>query len=311
MNVSEPVAPSRLRATVVVCTHNRADRLEHCLESLARQTLPVPEFEIVVVDDGSTDATPALCERFTATLGNLRVFRQANAGLGQARERGWRAGSAPVVAFLDDDAEAPPDWLVKALARFEANASRIDAPAVLGGPTRGRWEVPRPAWLDDRLAAWLTVWAPHAAYRESSNEHLFVGANMFFLRSALEKAGGFDARLGRRGSSLLSHEESELWTRLAAAGGLAAYDPDVWVWHYVPAARCRRSWFIRRIYWEGVSIGLREQTPGDGPRRARALRLVLRALRPPRLKRPPLDWRLNLAYHLGRARVLWRAAPPV
>ncbi len=297
------------RVTVVVCTYNRADRLAPCLESLAGQTLAADRFEIVLVDDGSTDPTPEVCARFSARLPSLRVIRQANAGLGAARERGWRAGSAPVVAFLDDDAEAPPNWLETALARFDLNASRPDAPAVLGGPTRGRWEIPRPPWLDDRLAAWLTIWHPVADYRESSDEHLFVGANMFFLRTALEKAGGFDARLGRRGSSLLSHEESELWSRLAAAGFRAAHDPDVWVWHFVPASRCRRRWFLRRVHWEGVSIAMRERPAGDSAHRARALIVTFRALLPPQSPRAQLAWRMNLAFQLGRARVLLRKAP--
>jgi len=298
----------------VVCTHNRSTLLATCLESLALQTLPPREFEIIVVDDGSTDATPAVCARF-CRLPHLRVIRQPNAGLGAARERGWRAGTAPVVAFLDDDAEAPPAWLVLALARFDQNASGPFPPAALGGPTRARWEAPRPAWLDDSLAIWLTVWSPFSEYRESAEEHLFVGANMFFLRSALETVDGFNPALGRRGTSLLSHEESELWSRLQTAGFRAAYDPAIWIFHCVPADRLTPAWFRRRIYWEGISMARRVH----GTRRPlTAIRMLLTAL----VERPVLShlthparwgrsiaWQCHIAYQWGYARELLRGSP--
>jgi glycosyltransferase involved in cell wall biosynthesis len=304
-------ASSGLRATVVVCTHNRSTLLAPCLESLALQTLPPREFEIIVVDDGSTDATPAVCACFNH-LPHLRVIRQANAGLGAARERGWRAGSAPVVAFLDDDAQAPPDWLALALARFDRNAATPVPPAALGGPTRGKWEAPRPPWLDDSLAIWLTVWNPFAEYRESSDEHLFVGANMFFLRTALETVNGFNPTLGRRGASLLSHEESELWSRLQASGFRAAYDPAVWVFHYVPVDRLTKKWFRRRIYWEGISLARRAET-APNPGRAIAMvfgsffsRVVLSYFIHPAHWGRSIAWQCHLAYKFGYAAELVR-----
>ena len=313
------ISPSAPRVSVVVCTYNRADRLAPCLESLVAQNLPIGEFEIIVVDDGSTDNTTAVCARF-AHRPSFLFISQSNAGLGAARERGWRAASAPVIAFLDDDAEAPPEWLARALTRLARNADTPSPPAALGGPTRARWETPRPAWLDDSLAIWLTVWAPFSEYRESSVDHLFVGANMFFLRSALAKVGGFSVALGRRGANLLSHEESELWARLCAAGFRAAYDPEVWVYHYVPAARLRRTWFRRRIFWEGVSIARRSRPPGESPRPARALaavvgaffaRPVLAHLTHPSRWGRSLAWQLHIAYQLGCARELLRPSPEV
>jgi glycosyltransferase involved in cell wall biosynthesis len=311
MPTASATPPAPARATVVVCTHNRAPLLATCLHSLAAQTVPASDFEIVVVDDGSTDTTPDVCARF-AHLPNLRIIRQANAGLGAARERGWRAGTGRVVAFLDDDAEAPPGWLARILTHFETHAAPA---ACLGGPARGRWEAPRPPWLDDNLARWLTVWAPHDEPRESADEHLFVGANMSFLRSALDQVGGFDPALGRRGASLLSHEESELWERLRAAGHRAAYDPDLWVWHHVPASRARASWFRRRLFWEGRSLKRRALGPGARPRPWAALRVAVAAF----FSRPvlahfarPSRWgrsfaaQAHLSYKLGEARELFR-----
>lgn len=294
------------KVSVVVCTHNRADRLARCLTSLVHQSLPASDFEVVVVDDGSTDATAATCEPFRSP--QCTIIRQANQGLGAARERGWRCARAPLIAFLDDDAEAPPGWLEAILPRF---ANPQAAPAVLGGPTRALWGAPRPAWLDDSLAVWLTVWAPYENFRESAQEQLFVGANMTFQRSALDQVGGFSPELGRRGDALLSHEESELWSRMRAAGLRTAYDPAAWVHHFVPSARLERSWFRRRIFWEGVSVTRRSRGQREPARWLRAARLAGSSLvsepvrhhviHPSQWGRS-ITWQLHIAYSLGCAR---------
>lgn len=304
-------------ASVVVCTYNRADRLGGCIASLLAQTLPASVFEIVVVNDGSTDHTAQVCSTYAHTP-RVRVINQNNAGLGAARERGWRATTAPLVSFIDDDAEAPPDWLASITRRFDENRHRADAPAVLGGPARPAWEITRPAWLDDSLAAWLTAWEPFADYRESGETGLFVGANMTFRRESLEAIGGFSPSLGRRGDSLLSHEESELWERLRAAGHRSAYDPATWVRHHIPAARMKPTWFRRRIFWEGVSMTRRQRPPSDPARLARAAKIFLHSL----ISKPVRDdllhpgrWgrslrgQLHLAYCLGCAREWARPSP--
>src|SRR3954452_3482097 len=100
------------RVTVVAATHNRARRLEALLASLAEQTIGTEAFEVVIVDDASQDDTPAVLERALAGPLDLRVLRQAEGG-GQAaaRNAGWRAATAPVVAFTDDDCVCARDWL--------------------------------------------------------------------------------------------------------------------------------------------------------------------------------------------------------
>ncbi len=308
---SSPSASSAtVRATVVICTYNRADRLGACIESLKAQSVPPEAFEIIVVDDGSTDDTEAVCGRF-APLPNVKVIRQPNAGLGAARERGWQAGQGPVIAFLDDDAVAPPDWLHLILSRFDEYRARTDAPVALGGPTRPIWEIPRPVWLTAALAEWLTVWSPYTAYRESATEHLFVGANMAFCRTALAKVGGFSAALGRRGANLLSHEESDLWHRLQDHRFRSAHDPAIWVHHHIPASRMTPMWFRRRIFWEGVSMTRRRRPQKDSRHFLAAVRTFLSApvagpvrqhILKPSLWRQDIAWQLHIAYCWGCAR---------
>ena len=298
----------------VICTHNRCAWLPDALGSLAAQSLPAGRFEVIVVDDGSTDATPAVVAEFSSRL-PLRVITQPNRGLAAARNAGWRAARAPLVAYLDDDARAAPDWLERILAAF----AEAPAAAVVGGPVHPRWEVPRPAWLPDDLLLFLTIFDLGPREIRSTEKFVFAGASMAMPRRWLEATDGFDERLGRHGKSLLSHEESAWWENVLKRGGFGLYRPDVVADHLVPAARLTRAWFRRRLYWEGVSMRLREQ---DGAaRRAAPVRLArainyLRAqilrgsslrtvVRPWRWTRE-FSWQCHVCYQTGVAVTMLR-----
>src|SRR4051812_42959107 len=102
-----------LIVTVVAATHNRADRLERLLDALRGQTLGTDRFEVVIVDDGSRDETPSvLADALARADLKLTTFRQDPAGgPAKARNRGWRAAGAPLVAFTDDDCRPDATWL--------------------------------------------------------------------------------------------------------------------------------------------------------------------------------------------------------
>lgn len=301
--------------SAVICTHNRCALLRDALASLAAQGLPSDRFEVILVDDGSTDATPAVAAEFIGRL-PLRVLTQANQGLSAARNAGWRASLAPLIAYLDDDARAAPDWLERILAAF---ATTPDV-AVVGGPVRPRWEIPRPAWLPDELLLFLTIFDLGPREIRSTERFVFAGASMAMSRIWLEATGGFDQRLGRRGGSLLSHEESAWWELVRDRGGFGLYRPDIVVDHFVPAARLTRAWFRRRLYWEGVSMQIREsaavQRRGAIARFARAAN-YLRAqifrgsslrhvLKPWRWTRE-FSWQCHVCYQMGVAVTMLQA----
>jgi len=104
--------PARPELSVVVATHERAERLEDLLAALRRQTLAPSRFEVVVVDDASYDRTPAVlaAEGARGELDLKALRRSVNGGSGLAREDGWRAARAPHIAFTDDDCVPDPDW---------------------------------------------------------------------------------------------------------------------------------------------------------------------------------------------------------
>jgi glycosyltransferase involved in cell wall biosynthesis len=300
---------------VVVCTHNRARLLRRTLASLAAQTIPAVQREIFLVDDGSTDDTRAAAEEFARQVGGFTAIHQANAGLGAARNNGWRACRAPIVAFLDDDAIAPPNWLESICSIFSRGDARV---GILGGPIDPEWESPPPAWLTRDLMIWLTVFDLGPAPLTSNTDPLFGGANMAFRTAALREVGGFPVNLGRKGGSLLSHEEVAIWAAVSARGWINAYDPNLRVRHFTPTARMTIPWFRRRLYWEGISIARREPWPAEmgfllrlrrwmGLLVARILNdRFLKPLLRPWLLKSDVQWQTYVSYHWGYLREQFR-----
>lgn len=259
--------------SAVVCTRDRAPWLEAALASLAAQTLPCAAREVIVVDNGSTDDTPAVLERAARTDPSVRVLVEPRPGLSRARNAGWRAATGRWVAFLDDDAVAAPDWLERIASAF---AARTPRPGCVGGPITLVWPGARPAWLPSFMDDCFTALDLSPVPVELDGGRWLAGCNMAFARDDLEALGGFDERLGRAGESLLSMEDVALQRRLARAGRSPYYDPAIAVRHHVVPERLSQAWVERRVHWNGVSAARALRL--DGARLPRRLRLAARTL---------------------------------
>jgi glycosyltransferase involved in cell wall biosynthesis len=252
-----------ISASVVVCTRSRADRLTGCLAHLSDQ---VPagvggEVEVVIVDNGSTDRTADVAAAWcTQDPGRRRLVAEPVAGLSRARNRGIAVARGDVVLFLDDDAVAPRGWVAAHLAAYERDPLVV----AVGGPVVLRWPDGRPRWLAPRLDHWFSALDHGEEAGPFPPPHGPYGTNMSVRRGALDAAaraapggGPFDHRLGRRGRSLVSGEEGDLFERLWAAGGAIAYEPAALVLHAVTPDRLRRRWVLRRGWAQGRSNALR------------------------------------------------------
>jgi len=270
--------------SVVVATHDREPRLAQLLDGLRSQTLPRARFEVVVVDDGSVDGTPALlaAEAGCGDL-DLTVIRRARSGgWSAAREDGWRAARAPIVAFTDDDCIPDPEWLE---AGLEASATAGEA--IVQGATRPNaeeWDDTPP--LRRPFTHTIDVRAPDP-HRQT--------CNVFYPRSLLERAGGFDVEAFAR----IQGEDADLAWRLIEAGAATSWAPRASVRHainglgplgklrraagwdlkvYALHPGLRRAWFTRRFFWKGSHYLLARALAGALlPRRLGALRRPVRA----------------------------------
>jgi glycosyltransferase involved in cell wall biosynthesis len=240
-----------MEISVIVCTRNRAASLRTTLESLARQTMDRQRFEVLVVDNGSTDDTGTVLAR--TGLDNLRALTEPRVGLSRARNTGVAAATGDVVAFLDDDATAATDWL-EAIA-----ASLAHDPGAVTGRVLPIWEDPRPPWLSDTMLPYLSIVDWGAAGGRLRPGEWLCGTNMAIRRRTLVDVGGFPEQLGRIDGKLLSMEEVVVQRRLERRGVSVRYDPALVVHHRVPTARVSPEWLERRAFWQGVSSALCER----------------------------------------------------
>ncbi len=247
------------RISAIICTHNRADYLERALKSLAEQSLPPEQFEVLVVDNASTDRTAEVARTWMSRMPNLRYVREDRLGLSQARNTGAEASQAPYLAYLDDDARADHDWLRRLLDTFEADAT---TPACIGGRVWLDWETGVPRWLPSRYYSLYTFVDHGDKDRPLGEREYLVGANLAFRRDILLQLGGFDTKLGRKGSTLLSGEESAMVGALRERGLPVYYAGSAIVWHAVPPTRRRRRWLWARMFWDGASQPLIDSGTG-------------------------------------------------
>lgn len=233
---------------MVVCTRDRLDVLPECLASLERQAADPSLFEIVVVDNGSTDGTVEWLRGWAREdPARRRVAREPRAGLSRARNAGAELASGEVVLFVDDDAVAHDGWLEAHLRRYAADPE-IGA---VGGRIELSWPPERPSWLGAELEHWFSALDLGPEPVSFSPPRHPYGANMSVRRSDLLEAGGFAVELGRKGGSLVSGEEHELFTRLWARGRRIEYEPAAVVTHRVLPHRLRRRWVLRRGWAQG------------------------------------------------------------
>ena len=250
---------TRLRVSVVIPTRNRADDLLRCLDSLMKQNAS-PD-EICIIDNGSTDGTLAMLERYP-----VRVLCAPGVALSRLFNLGWQSTHAEFVAYLNDDTEVVPEWL----GRIEQTFAEFPQAAVVGGPTVAmrEQEIYRTyqALIRTRGLAWLARFYDnfiHEGRLFDVGEYSEGGAysiggslreclkrtqpypvtllsitNMVIRRTALEAMGGFDE------SFHYAHIDGDLFLRLRKAGYILVFDPKAVAWHYVNPTGLTRSAYV-------------------------------------------------------------------
>ena len=245
------------RISVVVCTYNRSDLLAMCLESLMQQTAPTGDFEVLVVDNNSTDATAEVVQDYQKKREiPLRYCLETQVGLSFARNTGYREARAPWIAYIDDDAKARPDFVTRALWMTE----NTDYP-FFGGLDLPWYPFGKPAWYQDRYAS--TRYRHKGIATLIGDEHAF-GCVMVMRRDILERFGGFNTGIGMRGKDVGYNEETELQNRLRAAGLRIGYDPQLVIDHAVAPHKLRIDWFFQAAFAHGrdkVRSGMTSASP--------------------------------------------------
>ncbi|HEY2143839.1 MAG TPA: glycosyltransferase [Candidatus Udaeobacter sp.] len=219
------------RFSVIVCTYNGAKTLGDCLDGLAR--LEYPNYEVIVVNDGSRDATESVVLDYDVRLINTRN----NVGLSAARNIGLAAADGEFIAYIDDDAYPDRNWLC-----YLANSFATTGHVAIGGPN-----VEPP---DDGLVAACVANAPggpvHVLLTDELAEHL-PGCNIALRKSALEEIGGFDPRFTSAG------DDVDVCWRLQERGWTLGFSPVAIVWHHARNS-IRKYWQQQRGYGNAEAL---------------------------------------------------------
>jgi len=235
------------KVSVVVCSYNGSKTLDGCLASL--QKLNYPDYEVILVNDGSTDAVPEIAARYSY----IRYHEQKNRGLSVARNVGMEMATGEIIAYTDDDCFADPDWLYFLVAKLlETEASGVGGPNLL--PT------------DDGSVAACVSASPgtpaHVLIDDNVAEHV-PGCNMAFWADRLRAIGGFDAAYTKAG------DDVDVCWRLQAEGDKIAYAPAAMVWHH---RRATVAAYLKQQRGYGEAEGLLKR---KHPEKFRGFRLDL------------------------------------
>jgi O-antigen biosynthesis protein len=205
-----PALPSYPKVSVVVCSYNGSKTLDSCLRSL--ETLTYPDYEVILVNDGSTDSVPEIAARYPY----IRYHPQPNRGLSVARNVGMDLARGEIIAYTDDDCFADPDWLYFLVSKLlETGATGVGGPNLL--PTG-----------DGPVAACVSA-SPgtpaHILIDDNVAEHI-PGCNMAFLADRLRAIGGFDPVYTKAG------DDVDVCWRLQEEGDKIVFAPAAMVWHH-------------------------------------------------------------------------------
>ena len=269
---------SSTRASVIIPTYNRCHSLERALQSVKELQFPRDQFEVVVVDNNSSDNTPGVSDKFRATGVPVKYVKETRLSFTVARHTGAQAASGPVLCYIDDDVMVSPGWLTAIVAAFEKD----EGVAIVGGPILPIFESEPPEWIQKYhpMSGWLSLLDLGTSQHEVQYAY---GPNFSVRNSVLQLLGGFPADTigveseGRHGvvdKIYVGTGDVGLCGKVVKAGYKVMYVPEALVHHVIPPVRLTKRWWRSRLTGEGCCTALTLQYE----RKDRPLRLLSRSL---------------------------------
>ena len=234
--------------SVIVCTYNRQEYLPDCLKHLANQSAVNRDFEVLIIDNNSTDNTANIASDFIKSHPEMNVhyFCEMNQGHTFARNRGIKEAKGDILSFIDDDAFVDQDFIKEIQYYFKEH---VEVSAI-GGKILPVYEGKHPKWMSKYLLTLVSALDMGNSSKKFKGSKFPIGANMAFRSEVFEKHGHFNTDLGRRGSGLEGGDEKEVFLRLKKEKEEIHYVPKVKVDHIIPEKR------LTMEYIKGLGIGV-------------------------------------------------------
>jgi GT2 family glycosyltransferase len=232
--------------SLVICAYSNERWDDLCLAIMSVRNQTHPPQEIIAV----IDHNPALLDKVCAEFPEIRITaNHYSQGLSGSRNTGVEIARGDLIAFMDDDATASPDWLQQLEACY--TSSEIIG---VGGSILPQWDAGRPAWFPAEFD-WVVGCTYQGMPRQTSQVRNLIGCNMSFRREAFDIAGGFHTQIGRIGKLPLGCEETEFCIRLSQLLPMSRliFEPNAIVRHRVTSERGMWRYYVKRCYSEGIS----------------------------------------------------------
>jgi glycosyltransferase involved in cell wall biosynthesis len=245
------------RLSVIIPTRNREHLLSKALDSIAQQSFPRDQFEVIVIDNGSSDNTKSVCTKMKGRFGSFQYLYDDRPGLHVGRHLGMQNAPSEILVFADDDIEAFPSWLAGIAIAFQ------DPSVVLvGGKNLPNFESKPPGWILDlwkgrpegpRTISSLSILDLGEDRKEISPIWVY-GCNFSIRKQTLLAANGFHPDAMPTNLTMFRGDgESHVSRYVRDQGFKTIYAPDASVYHWVPQNRMTVAYFSERAYKQGIS----------------------------------------------------------
>lgn len=249
--------------SVILCTYNRDRYIYNVLHSLAAGTLPATDYEVVLVNNNSTDRTEEEVRRFEADHPEVavRYCMETRQGLSYARNRGIEEAKGDLLVYVDDDALVNPEYLKTYADFFGRNKEAVAA----GGPIIPQYDgCEEPDWMSHYTRQLITgkLYLGEKE-REFPGEAFPGGGNAAYRKSVFDTVGLFNTELGRKGNSLIGAEEKDLFDKMTTHGMRFYYLPTAILYHLIPPKKLTQDYFDRLTTGIGQSERFRTKQIGQ------------------------------------------------
>jgi glycosyltransferase involved in cell wall biosynthesis len=231
-----------VQISLLICTFNRADTLNYCLNSLTKQTIPPSLFEVIIINNNSSDDTAKIAASFVKEHNNFQLVFEPKKGLSHARNRGINESKSDWIAFIDDDAKAHPNFVEVALDTIQ----NYDFDCFGGFYNAWFRHGPPPSWLPKDFGTNRT-WLPDKL-GELPPDKEFSGGVCAYRKQVVIEAGLFPTFLGMQGDKIGYGEENYIQRRIRELGYKVGFNPNLQIDHEVRKEKLTVRWHLFRSF---------------------------------------------------------------
>lgn len=245
-----------MRFSVLICTYNREKYIYNVLKSVAENTYPHNDYEIVLVDNNCTDNTRSECERFAHDFDDVcfHYVTETNQGLSYARNKAIAEAKGDILVYVDDDATVNREYL----QAYDDFFCQMPEALACGGQIQPVYETEEPDWMSHYTRVLITAYKYEGSkVKELTGGKFPSGGNAAYRKEVFEKVGVFNPELGRKGNSLLGAEEKDLFDRMVDKGMKFYYVPNAILFHIIPPMKLTNEYFTNLTYSMGKTERLR------------------------------------------------------